>query len=84
MVTATKEKSLSVVLPDLGEVIADVIEAYAKQLAELYPDHLISSDQAEKYTHTWLDMQYERGKSIRSKREYDLAELSFKNRKMPS
>lgn len=81
MVTQTKRTVLSVELPDLGEAIADVIEAYDKSLRETYPDLLIGADQAEKYARAWLDMQYERGKRICAKREYDLAQLAFENRK---
>jgi hypothetical protein len=82
VMTETKKViRLSVELPDLGEVIADVIDAYQKELKQELPDCLIATNQAEKYAQTWLDMQYERGKRILTERERNLADLALKNSK---
>jgi hypothetical protein len=81
MVTETKESRLDVVLPDLGEVVADIIQSYEKKLTELYPDSLISNEQANSYAHLWLEMMFERGKKIHAKREYDLASYPSENNK---
>ena len=84
MTTELKEKQstrLDVELPDVSGVIADVINAYQKELDQEYPDHLIDSNQAEKYAHIWLEMQFERSKRTLTERERDLANLASKNNK---
>jgi hypothetical protein len=76
-----KSIRLTVELPDLGEVIADVIDDYQKELKHNLPDNLIPINQAEKYTQIWLDMQYELGKQILIERERSLSCLASKNSK---
>jgi hypothetical protein len=81
MTETKKAIRLSVELPDLGEIIADVIDDYQKELKQELPDCLIATNQAEIYAQTWLDMQYERGKRIQIERERNLADLTLKNSK---
>jgi hypothetical protein len=83
MITAETKKviRLSVELPDLGEIIADVIDSYQKELKRELPDCLIATNQTEIYTQIWLDMQYERGKRIQIERERNLADLTLENSK---
>ena len=75
-----KTVHVDVELPDLGKMIADIIEAYDKKIAEAYQDyHISTEEQAKIYTRIWLDMQFKCGETELVRRQYELSRLSLKN-----
>ena len=75
----TELKTLEVALPDIGEMVADVLTEYDKKLTNIYSAILLSDETINGYCRIWLDTMFQRGKVIYAKRRYDLAHNASKD-----